>query len=375
MPEKTQDIAAIDKSLSDTQSISGSDLDPTVEAERLKNPPTSNEKEGKTNSINKEPATESSWPKTRLNARAQQQSTSFKSNNESASLPVISNDTESGNLVPTETSINTDGFGGTLPTGSSTTDVPEASSSVPITENSPTEKKPDSTSHDITTPIAIDEEAEDGKESEKKESTPTRWSVALLIAPDFSTTRSGNLMAPGEAYGLTGSYRFAKRFTITTGILNTAKKYSAPGEDYHPPKGYWGNKTNGVIPNEIYGECSVLEVPLTIQFDILQKSRSRFYVSSGLSSYRMMNERYEYSFNQANEGADLDWSSSRPSNYYFGVAHVSAGYERIISKHFSLGIEPYIKKPFRGIGWAAVELNTIGAYVNLRYRFNKKRVE
>jgi len=168
------------------------------------------------------------------------------------------------------------------------------------------------------------------------------------------------------------SYRFLGRLTLTTGLLKSQKRYTGRGEDYNPPPGYWKNRTNGIVPDEIFGQCAVLEIPLTVQYDVRQRENDRIFISAGLSSYRMLNESYEYTFYQPNDGAAHSWSSTQGNSYLLSVGHLSAGYERRIGNRFSLGIEPYLKAPFKGIGWTNIELFTYGAYLNVRYTFLKK---
>lgn len=219
---------------------------------------------------------------------------------------------------------------------------------------------------------ATDKQRKTEDHNEDKTVTPSRWSVALVFAPEFSSTSFDKQTVPGSAYGLTIGYRIIDRLTISTGVLKTYKKYVGYGEDYQPPAGYWQFRTNGIVPDEVSGQCSVIEVPLMLQYDIMQKEKSRFFAAAGVSSYRMLNEAYAYTFNEPNDGAADGWSSDTPSSYYFSVGHLSLGYDRRLYRGLYLGVEPYVKIPFAGIGWSNVNLLTMGAYVNIRYRFSRR---
>jgi len=181
------------------------------------------------------------------------------------------------------------------------------------------------------------------------------------------------MSAPGTAWGGMIGFRISRRFTITSGVIKSAKQYTGYGKDYEPPYGYWEKRTNGVVPDEIKGSCGIIEVPVAVQFDVRQGARSRLYVSGGVSSYFMRHEEYDYSFNEPNEGADRTWASTTPSSYLFKVGHLSAAYEIMLTKNFGLSIEPYIKIPFQGIGWANLSLYTTGAYINARYFLLRKK--
>jgi hypothetical protein len=197
-----------------------------------------------------------------------------------------------------------------------------------------------------------------------------RFSITTLFSPDFSTTSLTKYSKPSGVFGVMVGFKISSRFTVMTGATKALKKYEGYGDEYSPPEGYWQNKTNGVIPDEVQGNCGIVEVPLIIQYDIAQRSRSRFFVSAGVSSYFMRSEHYQYSFNEPNPGAANSWTAKEPTQYLFKIGHLSAGYDRVISRHFVVGVEPFLKVPFQGIGWTDINLYSTGAYLNLRYFFS-----
>ena len=230
----------------------------------------------------------------------------------------------------------------------------------------------DSTSHNDS----LSQEPVTNKEKNDKPPIRSRWNAALVVAPDFSSTGFGTEMsAPGQAFGGMLGYRISRKFTVVGGVIRSSKKYTGYGKDYEPPDGYWQKRTNGVVPDEIKGSCTIIEIPIAVQFDLWQSTRARLYVSGGVSSYFMRHEKYDYSFNEPNEGADRSWGSDIPTSYAFKVGHLSAAYEMMLTKNLGVSVEPYIKIPFQGIGWANLSLYTAGAYVNVRYFLLRKNVE
>ena len=201
-----------------------------------------------------------------------------------------------------------------------------------------------------------------------------RWSVAFVIAPEFSTTSLSSYSSPGDSYGLRIGYQLSNRFSINTGFIRSHKKYEGYGDDYKPRNpAYWQIRTNGVVPEEIYSKCLVYELPLGVQFDALQTLKSRVFVSTSISSYFMINQAYDYTFPTPNPGADTGWRSRGSESYWFSVGMVSAGYERYITQSFAIGFEPYLKISLSEIGWPNIKLYSTGAYVTLRYRFVSRR--
>jgi hypothetical protein len=201
---------------------------------------------------------------------------------------------------------------------------------------------------------------------------PYRWSLGIILAPEFSTTSLNEYSAPGGSFGLRIGYQVSNRLNIKTGIIRSTKKYEGDGYDYAPRNPlYWKNRTNGVIPEEIDAECLVYELPVGLQYDAIQTQKSRVFLSAALSSYFMASQAYDYTFESPNPGADMGWRSSGSESYWFSVGMVSAGYERYVHRSFAIGVEPYLKFSFHEIGWPNIKLFSGGAYVTLRYRFMK----
>lgn len=213
----------------------------------------------------------------------------------------------------------------------------------------------------------VEEKSEQEGEEENSASRAPRLVVTGLISPDFSSTSLTKYSKPSGVFGVLLGYRISKRFTLMAGVTKGLKKYEGYGNEYSPPAGYWENRTNGVVPDEVEGQCGIVEVPLMVQFDLVQRLKSRIFVSTGVSSYFMRSENYEYTFSQPNPGAANSWTAKEPTRYLFKIGHLSAGYDRMLTRNLSLGIEPFLKVPFEGIGWTDINLYSTGAYINLRY--------
>jgi hypothetical protein len=223
---------------------------------------------------------------------------------------------------------------------------------------------------------ASDSAAQSKPDTGKKQKTKpaSRLSIALVIAPEFSTTTLNEYSSPGESIGLRIGYQVSNRFNINTGIIRSNKKYIGEGYEYTPRNpAYWKNRTNGVIPEEINSKCLVYELPIGVQFDIIQNQKSRLFASTAISSYFMISQAYDYTFDAPNPGADMGWRSVGSESYWFSIGMVSAGYERYVHRSIAIGIEPYLKISMSEIGWPNVKLFSTGAYVTLRYRFMSQK--
>ncbi len=202
---------------------------------------------------------------------------------------------------------------------------------------------------------------------EEKNVTAPRLSLLLFFAPDFSGPSMGVSSRPGKAFGAMLQYHASTRWSVSAGIVRNNKVYSAGGDKYHPPSGYWKYYTNGVVPETIDGSCSILEFPIMVHYTLVQSPRSRVNVALGASSYLMQSESYRYHFAQPNPGSKEGWESKSSSRFLFNMLNVSMGYERQIARGLMLGIEPYAKIPVEEIGWSNLKLFSSGAAFTLRY--------
>jgi hypothetical protein len=206
-----------------------------------------------------------------------------------------------------------------------------------------------------------------------KHLVPPRLSLLLSLAPDFSSTSINKYTSPGGAFGAMLHYHIGNSWSVSAGVVKNQKKYTGDGEDYQPPKGYWKYYTNDVVPESIDGSCSVLEIPVMVQYTLANVGRSRFIVGAGASSYLMLSESYRYYFDQPNPGAKEGWDSQNKSRFLFNMINFTVGYERQIAPGLRLGIEPYMKIPIEEIGWSNLKLFSTGASFTLRYNLLRKK--
>lgn len=206
--------------------------------------------------------------------------------------------------------------------------------------------------------------ATDITKKKQKGSIGPRLSIGIVAGSDFSNVRFKGGDRPGINAGITAGYRLGQRWQISTGLIYTHKYYFAKGQDYNPKYDYW---TNYVELDYIDGDCSMWEIPLIVRYDLTSSQRGSWFAATGLSSYLMKKESYEYYYTQ--NGTYDSRYRSYPTNekYLFSIAHLSGGYERRISKRLSLQVEPYIKLPLKGLGFGRMQLNSFGTNASLKF--------
>lgn len=159
-------------------------------------------------------------------------------------------------------------------------------------------------------------------------------------------------------YGAGLSYTIFKKFTIRTGFYMSKKIYSVDPYDYHFPNGRSGN--NGDLQS-VGANCNVDEIPLNLYYNFGKMKNHNWFISTGLSSYLMRKESYEFYYKTTTGDVyENDWSIKNKNKNIFSVLNLSAGYQHTFNKQFSIMAEPYINLPLSGIGAGKVKLNSGG---------------
>jgi len=193
----------------------------------------------------------------------------------------------------------------------------------------------------------------------------SRFEFGLIVSPDISTIGGiSNFNKPGYKLGVTAGYRIDDRFTISSGLIYSSVKYSSESQYYDPPA-YWNPR--GTVSG-IRAECFILDIPLTLKYDVMQFQNSRFFTTGGLSSYVMLSEDYWFDYDGYTPGQVTTRSERTGKTHVFSNAGFSIGYEYDLHQNWSLKAEPFIKVPLREVGWGNVKLYTLGTFVSVSYK-------
>lgn len=198
----------------------------------------------------------------------------------------------------------------------------------------------------------------------------SRWSLGLVLAPDFTTVGQLNeFTSPGLDVGITVEYFISKKLSITTGAILTRKLYNTSDiEQYTVPSGFWNGSD---LPEEILANCKVIDIPINLRYRLRQGKRTSFFASAGISSYLMLNEVYDYDYGYGQSGGSQPtrWEVSNENNHFFGVYNLSVGITRKVGNNISIEAEPFLNNSLGGVGWGQVRLKSTGAHFHLKYHF------
>jgi Outer membrane protein beta-barrel domain len=213
----------------------------------------------------------------------------------------------------------------------------------------------------VTEPVAA-------KEAEKKKPAvalkqPLEFGV--LIGPDYTSINFKQTNKTGINAGVVVGYRFNSHWSVNTGLIYTKKNYTAVGEDFHAPKHYW---VSYVDLHKVKGNCSMLEIPLNVRYDFAERFNNRFFFSTGLSTYLMNHEYYDYYYRYQGTEGKQPWETDSARHYALSVLNLSLGYEHALGKQFSIQAEPYLKIPLKGLGFGSMNMDSYGVYFTLKYK-------
>lgn len=203
----------------------------------------------------------------------------------------------------------------------------------------------------------------------KKEKAAFSWAIVAGI--DATTVKFRYTDRASLSGGVLIGYHFNRHWSIHTGGLYTRKNYKMAGNDFKAPTGSW---VANYKLETVDGFCTMWEIPLLARYTFDTKTKTRAFISGGLSSYLMTRENYNY-FYYFN-GSPVRRNANYPDGktHPFSILKLSAGWIRETHKSSSLVVEPFANLPLSGLGFGSAKLSSFGIYFSYQFRQpNKKK--
>ena len=182
------------------------------------------------------------------------------------------------------------------------------------------------------------------------------FGISFSIGPVFSGVRLNNTGKMTITSGAGLSYSISPRFTIRTGFYVSKKIYSVRPADYRFPAG-----SNLDYLEKIDADCLVYDIPINVDYSFGKVKNHNWFVSTGLSSYLMKKETYEYYYKDpSGQMYNRERTIQNKNKHFLSVLNLSAGYQYNLNKRISLKAEPYVNVPLSGIGAGKVKFNSGG---------------
>ena len=186
----------------------------------------------------------------------------------------------------------------------------------------------------------------------------------FFVSGDLSGARLTSLTT-GTMIGVMRERQMGKNWGFLIGAAYSIKNYSALGSEYETP--YWARNDPGAVES-IIAKCIVLDIPINVRRYFTTKGGTNLFVGGGISSYWMLREEYDYTYNVDKPTWINSWTINSKNKHFFGVLNLSIGYQRPISDKLMLGIEPFAKLPIAGIGEGKVGLLSFGAKLSIQLK-------
>ena len=238
--------------------------------------------------------------------------------------------------------------------------------------NYPVNRAPISKNYNLTVNVVAPVVTKDSSKVKPKASSKQKSSylyAGLLAAPDLSTVKFQSMKGVGTTYSLLLGYQFNKRWAVETGVSLDRKRYYTDAE-------YFKLKP-GIIPSNwdlknLDGTCYMWEIPVNVRYNFSQSEKTKWFATAGLSTYLMTGENYNYNYiwwngSQSGPGSK-NWDIKTPSQYWFSIINLSAGYEHRLGGIGNLRIEPYLRVPLSGLGTGKLNILSTGINIGITRR-------
>jgi len=180
--------------------------------------------------------------------------------------------------------------------------------------------------------------------------------AGIMFGVDMSSVHFQSAKS-GVTTGFIIGYAFNQKWSIESGLLWDTKRVYDNGSYFNPP-GY--TPTNGITIIAVDGKSRLYELPVNMKYTILS-GKHNLFVTTGISSYLMRTENYDYEYTQTNQPGGHNYLSYiKETKNWFSVANFSIGYTHKLGAMGSIRVEPYLKIPLTDIGTANMPIMSTG---------------
>jgi hypothetical protein len=194
-----------------------------------------------------------------------------------------------------------------------------------------------------------------------------RLVLSILAAPDLTSIQTSGRSNLSGSFGAELTLSVTKRLSITTGAAYAKKIYDSDFSLYRPNTSY----VFKVAPTNVHANCDVIDIPLNVNYKVFDNNRNSITVSTGLSSYLMLKEKYSYTYDGSYQRPQ-DFEVKNQNQHYLGIANIGVEFQHKINNKISIGARPFIKLPLTDIGYGNSKLSSTGVAVSLNMNLFKK---
>jgi len=188
----------------------------------------------------------------------------------------------------------------------------------------------------------------------------SRVVLSILAAPDLTSVQKSGQSSLSGGFGVEATFFLTKKLSVTTGAAYAKKIYDSDFSQYNPNSNY----VFKISPVNIHANCDVIDIPINVNYKVFDGRRNSISVSTGLSSYLMLKEKYSYSYNGDYQGPQ-SYEVRNQNQHYLGIANVGVEFQHKINNNLSISAKPFMKIPLTNIGYGNSKLSSTGVAVSV----------
>ena len=188
----------------------------------------------------------------------------------------------------------------------------------------------------------------------------SRFVLSILAAPDLTSVQKSGQSSLSGSFGVEATLFLTKKLSVTTGAAYAKKIYDSDFSQYNPNSNYVFKAS----PANIHANCDVIDIPINVNYKVFDGRRNSISVSTGLSSYLMLKEKYSYSYNGDYQGPQ-SYEVRNQNQHYLGIANVGVEFQHKINNNLSISAKPFMKIPLTNIGYGNSKLSSTGVAVSV----------
>jgi Outer membrane protein beta-barrel domain len=192
--------------------------------------------------------------------------------------------------------------------------------------------------------------------------TAMYWGI--VAGPLFDEVKNQGLKKTGFSAGIIAGFQFKNNLSLETGLLYAKKPYFSTGKYFRMDK-ISSNMPPGMEMLSLEGKNSILEIPLKMKYDLLNRNKNNFFLSAGITSYINTHEKNNYLVLINGTQQTMVSSYKNKSRSLAATVDISAGYEHKIGKLNRIRIEPYLQIPLRGMGVGSMPMMSSGLRIGI----------
>jgi hypothetical protein len=205
-----------------------------------------------------------------------------------------------------------------------------------------------------------------------KTKRPILLAISAIASSDLNGAGSLGQSKVGNNIGALLNVSISKKLTIQTGLIYSNKPYQGNFNSYISAYGSNPYATK-YVPTSINVVCKMFDLPLNIDYRLFENEHNVLSFGTGLSSYFMLHENYQYNFEPVQYAAK-NYEVPDSKTYLFSILNLNATYERKLNQRIGVMVQPYYKLPLKDIGYGSVKLHSVGLSVGLRLNLNNNKL-